>query len=144
MFEITLKMISSVPQENDIDDEILDVLSSIGYIPEIKNSDEKDDVKKGVPFKLFRECFMNYPERYWTPDELIAYLQTTRPTLYRHLNKLKSLDLLEEKSDGRTKYYRLRNGSFLSAWNFVEANVKIALSNYRKRIEYIESRKGGI
>ncbi len=143
MFEITLKMISPTPQENDIDNELIEILSSIGYLPETKGND-KNEIKNSVPFKLFKDCFINNPNKYWTPEEMITFLNTTRPTVYRHLNKLKSLDLLEELNEGRTKYYRLRNGSFLAAWNFVEANVRIALQNYRKRIEYIENRKGGI
>ena len=33
----------------------------------------------------------------------MAYLKTSRTTLYRHLNKLKAMDILEEIQEGKTK-----------------------------------------
>jgi hypothetical protein len=67
----------------------------------------------------------------------MAYLRTSRTTLYRHLNKLKSMDILEEVQEGKTKKYRLRSGDLMKAWNWVEVNTKLALDNYRKTVEQI-------
>jgi predicted transcriptional regulator len=55
-------------------------------------------VRQSVPFKLFMNCFLRRPEKLWSIEELGTVLHTSRPTVYRHLNKLKSFDLLEEQS----------------------------------------------
>jgi len=77
-------------------------------------------------------------------DELLGYLQTSRPTLYRHLNKLKNFDLLEEEHEGITKMYRLRLGNFSRAWRFVEENVKMVMENYRAMVEHITELAEGL
>jgi predicted DNA-binding ArsR family transcriptional regulator len=65
--------------------------------------------------------------------------------VYRHLNKLKALDLLEESvvrpdsSEGQPKKaYRIRYGNLSKAWNFVEAHVKVAMDNYRKTVDHLQ------
>ncbi len=142
MFEIQIKLKGTGGMESDPDAELADFLSSIGYLPEIKDINDLENIKKSVPYRLFKECFLLRSDRSWTPEELMGMLETTRPTLYRHLNRLKSLDILEEELDGKLKKYRLRYGSLSSSWNFVEANVKIAMEHYRKRIENIEKMLG--
>jgi len=142
MFEIQIRLKGTGMMENDFDAELIDFLSSIGYLPEIKDINELENIKKSVPYRLFKECFLLRSDRFWTPEELMSVLETTRPTLYRHLNRLKSLDILEEELNGKVKKYRLRHGSLSSSWNFVEANVKIAMNYYRKRVENIEKLSG--
>ncbi|MEL9998518.1 MAG: winged helix-turn-helix domain-containing protein [Thermoplasmata archaeon] len=142
MFEIQIQLKGSVPEENDLDSVLIDFLSSIGYIDEPKNSSEMAEIKISVPYRLFKECFLLRPDRFWTPDELMGVLSTTRPTLYRHLNRLKMLDILEEEARGKEKVYRFRHGSLSSSWNFVEANIKIAMEYYRKKVELIEKLSG--
>ncbi len=136
MFEIQIKKISPMLHENDLDRVLVHFLSSIGYI---KYGDEKDfgNALNSVGYKLFKECFLMHPEKMWSVEELLAYLNTSRPTLYRYLNKLKSYDLLEEEHRGISKRYRLRYGDLTKAWSFVEANVKIAMDNYRRAVEHI-------
>jgi len=138
MFEIQIKLKGTALQERDLDDVLMNFLSDIGYLKEIKNSNEAEEIKNSVPYRLFKECFLLRADRYWTPEELMATLNTTKPTLYRHLNRLKNLDLLDEIQDGKVKKYRLRNGKLSDSWHFVEANVKIAMDNYRKIVDYIE------
>ncbi len=142
MFEIQIQLKGPSPEENDLDSVLIDFLSSIGYIDEPKNSSEADEIKKSVPYRLFKECFLLRSDRFWTPEELMGILSTTRPTLYRHLNRLKMLDILEEEARGKEKVYRLRHGSLSSSWNFVEANIKIAMEHYRKKVELIERLSG--
>ena len=51
------------------------------------------------------------------------------------------MDLIEDvafEDRGRRRGVRLRYGSMGKAWNFVEANVGIAMENYRKSVEHIE------
>ena len=60
-------------------------------------------------------------------------------TLYRHLNRLKGLDIIQEVQLGKEKGYVMRYNSFSLAWNFVESNVKMAMDNYRKRVENIQA-----
>jgi cAMP phosphodiesterase len=64
--------------------------------------------------------------------------------VYRHLNKLKGFDILEEVSvfdevsKQQKKAYRLRYGSFEKAWNFVEAHIKVAVENYGKTVQHLQ------
>ncbi len=75
-------------------------------------------------------------------EELAAYLNTTKPTIYRHLNKLKAIDILEEvevERDGSMKRgYRIRYGDLRKAWSFTEANVEMAMQNYRQTVEHFQ------
>ena len=118
----------------------------IGYLS--KGSDP------GIPFKLFNDFFLKHPEKAWYVDEISVKLKTSKPTVYRHLNKLKGFDILEEvqvldeTSQQNKKAYRLRYGNIQKAWNFVEAHLKVAIENYGKTVEHlqnlIEKQKKGV
>jgi DNA-binding transcriptional ArsR family regulator len=125
--------------DRDLDRTIAYFLSDIGYIPRLSPDTDYSQIAESAYFRLFKECFLLNPERYWTGDELMAYLKTSRTTLYRHLNKLKAMDILEEIQEGKTKKYRMRSGDLLRAWSWVEINMKMAMENYRKTVEHISS-----
>jgi len=79
----------------------------------------------------------------WTVEELAALMRTTKPTIYRHINKLKSMDILESADvefDGQMrKGYRIRYGDLRKAWSFTEANVSMAMENYRKTVTHFQA-----
>lgn len=108
----------------------------IGYLS--KGSDP------AIPYSLFAEYFIKHPTKAWFVEELSGQLDTSKPTIYRHLNKLKSLDILEEiqvfdeATKQNKKAYRLRYGDLKKAWNFVEAHVKVAMENYGKTVEHLQ------
>ena len=137
MFKITVATTQARSLDNDLDRNIAYFLSDIGYIPRVSPSTDLQTIRESAYFRLFRDCLLLHSERSWTGDELMAYLKTSRTTLYRHLNKLKSLDILEETQDGKVKRYRLRSGDLMKAWNWVEVNTKLALDSYRKTVEQI-------
>ena len=119
-------------------------LAQIGYLP--KGYDPKNgaqSIDESVPFRLFVDCFLARPEKPWLIEELAIELETTKPTIYRHINKLKAMDLVESMPVGNSKRstpkkgYRLRYGDLAKAWNLVEANVEVALQNYRKTVEHL-------
>jgi DNA-binding transcriptional ArsR family regulator len=139
MFRMTIVSAPSRAVENDLDKTIAFFLSDIGYIPRLKPSTDFQVISKSAYFRLFKECFLERSDRYWTGDELLSYLNTSRTTLYRHLNKLKAMDILEEIQEGKVKKYRLRSGDILRAWSWVEVNIKMALDNYKKTVEQIEA-----
>jgi len=63
--------------------------------------------------------------------------------VYRHINKLKGFDVLEEmnveQTDGSSrKGYRIRYGNLSKAWNFTEAHVQVAMENYRKTVDHLQ------
>ena len=143
MFE--LQVISNVPLtgESDINIVAETLLLNIGYLP--KGYDPKTDtigVRDSVPYKLFMNYLMAYPSKAWAIEELAHLLGTTKPTVYRHINKLKNMDLLESMDvmyDGAIrKGYRIRYGDLGKAWSFVEANVNMAMDNYRKTIKHFQ------
>jgi predicted transcriptional regulator len=90
-----------------------------------------------------RDCLLKDPSKAWYVDELTAVLKTSKPTVYRHVNKLKALDLLEEvggATDGKgRKGYRLRYGNLARAWDFTEANAQNALRRYRETVNHLQT-----
>lgn len=56
----------------------------------------------GISFKLFYDCFLLHPTKEWTIEELASVCGTTLPSIYRHLNKLTDLDLIEDTYVGGT------------------------------------------
>ena len=139
MFKLTMVSAPSRVLDTDLDKTIAYFLSDIGYIPRLSPDTDYSQIAESAYFRLFKECFLLNPQRYWTGDELMAYLKTSRTTLYRHLNKLKAMDILEEIQVGKTKKYRMRSGDLLRAWSWVEINMKMAMENYRKTVEHISS-----
>ena len=142
-FEITV--VSNIPLTplKDLDEVSLMFLTQIGYIP--KGYDPKTDaksVRESVPYRLFVECLLGRAEKGWTVEQLATKLKTTKATIYRHINKLKAMDLLDEvdviEKGGAKKGYQIRYGNLSKAWNFVESNVEIAMENYRKTIDHIQ------
>jgi DNA-binding transcriptional ArsR family regulator len=128
----------------DIDTVAETFLTQIGYIP--KGYDPKTDagtVRESVPYRLFMDYFIRNMTKAWTVDELAALMRTTKPTIYRHINKLKSMDILESADvefDGQMrKGYRIRYGDLRKAWSFTEANVSMAMENYRKTVAHFQS-----
>ena len=144
MFELNVVSNTPLTPLKSADEAALLFLRQIGYLS--KGYDPKTgalSVQDSVPYRLFMECFMRNIKRVWQVDELAAMLETTRPTIYRHLNKLKAMDVIEEVGtdrDGQTKKgYRIRYGDLRKAWSFTEANVEIAMESYRKTIDHIQS-----
>jgi len=140
-FELAVVNNTPLTPVADLDTVAFTFLRQVGYLD--RGADDEAGTRKGVAYRLVRDCFLMRPEKMWTADELVTTLETTRPTLYRHLNKLKALDILEESgveddSSGR-KAYRIRYGNLAKAWNFVEANVKIAMENYRKSVDHLQA-----
>src|SRR5688572_6600346 len=123
----------------------------------------------GISFKLFYDCFLLHPSKEWTVEELAAACGTTMPSIYRHLNKLKDYDIVEDlyierpyvpagtgrngtgaaaepeaSGEGvevvdRKRAFRLRYGDLGKAWNFAEAHFQLAVENYRKSIDHLET-----
>ncbi len=95
-----------------------------------------------MPYRLFVECLLGRMDKGWTVEQLAAKLKTTKATIYRHINKLKDMDLLDEVNVSERgtvrKGYRVRYGNLSKAWNFVESNVEIAMENYRKTVDHIQ------
>ena len=144
MFELQVVSNSPLSSVGDIDVVAETFLIQIGYIP--KGYDPKTsatEIKDSVPYRLFMDYFMGNMSKAWTVEELAALLSTTKPTIYRHINKLKSLDILESMDvefDGQVrKGYRIRFGDLAKAWNFTEANVNMAMENYRKTVTHFQA-----
>ena len=133
-----MQIVSNTPLvgEDDADAVAKKFFEQIGYLS--KGSDPD------IPYKIFSDFFLKHPTKAWYVDEIAVELNTSRPTVYRHLNKLKGFDILEEVHvfDAATKQnkkaYRLRYGNFQKAWNFVEAHLKVAIENYGKTVEHLQ------
>ncbi|MDG6219929.1 MAG: HTH domain-containing protein [Candidatus Thermoplasmatota archaeon] len=140
-FEIQVVENRSLKDLENPEDVALELLRQIGYIS--CGNEPAEDVKKGIPFRLFMDCFLRRMDKAWTADELAIYLETTKPTVYRHIAKLKNLDLLEASSitdeEGKPKKgYKLRYGDLARAWGLVEAHVELAMQNYRRNVDHLQ------
>ena len=133
-----MQIVSNTPLVGEEDPEIVAKIffEQIGYLS--KGSDPD------IPYKIFNDFFLKHPTKAWYIDEISLKLKISKPTVYRHLNKLKGFDILEETQifDENTKQnkkaYRLRYGNIQKAWNFVEAHLKVAVENYSKTVEHLQ------
>ncbi len=133
-----MQIISNTPLvgETDLDTAAKKFFEQIGYLA--KGTDYS------IPYHIFCDFFLKHPTKAWLVDEIATDLHISRPTVYRHLNKLKGFDILDEVQifDEATKQhkkaYQLRYGNFQKAWNFVEAHLKVAIENYGKTVEHIQ------
>ena len=136
VFEMQVVSNTSLVGEEDPDMVAKLFFEQIGYLS--KGSDPT------IPYKIFADFFLKHPTKAWYVEEIATTLHTSKPTVYRHLNKLKGFDILEEVQvfDETTKQhkkaYRLRYGNFQKAWNFVEAHLKVAVENYGKTVEHLQ------
>ena len=144
MFELQVTSNTPLSSVDDVDVIAETFLIQIGYIP--KGYDPKTSavsLRDSVPYRLFMDYLMRNMNKAWTVEELAALLETTKPTIYRHINKLKSLDLLEsmdvEFEGQMRKGYRIRYGDLSKAWSFTEANVNMAIENYRKTVTHFQN-----
>jgi predicted DNA-binding transcriptional regulator AlpA len=114
------------------------------------------EVLESIPYRLAVGCLLSHPGRFYTVEQLEGELGATRPTIYRHLNKLRDLDLLAHgdgddargaevagevtgkgAGGGRRARYGLRFGSLSRAWRFCELNAECALEGLRDRVELV-------
>jgi predicted transcriptional regulator len=141
-----LNVVSNTPLTplNDIDEVAILFLNQVGYFS--KGYDPRTDVtdiRDSVPYRLMVEFFLGRMDKAWVVEDLATALGTTKATVYRHINKLKGFDILEEMNveqpDGSSKKgYRIRYGNLSKAWNFTEAHVEVAMENYRKTVDHLQ------
>ena len=133
-----MQVVSNTPLigDEELDSVAKKFLEQIGYLS--KGSDPE------IPYKIFTDFFLKHPTKAWLVDEIAVELKTSRPTVYRHLNKLKGFDILEEvhvldeTTQQNKKAYQMRYGNFQKAWNFVEAHIKVAVENYGKTVDHLQ------
>jgi len=148
-----LNVVSNTPLTplTDIDEVAILFLNQVGYFPKgYGPKTDVTDIRDSVPYKLMVGHFLARMDKAWVVEDLATSLGTTKATVYRHINKLKGFDLLEEMNveqpDGaKKKGYRIRYGNLSKAWNFTEAHVQVAMENYRKTVDHLQelaSKKG--
>jgi len=142
-FELSLRYTTPLTPISDLNEVLREFLRMIGYLPEGEDGrGSEGPIAQSLALRLVRECLLADPGRAWYAEELSAVLRTSKPTVYRHLNKLKALDLLEEVAgtlDGKgRKGYRLRYGNLARAWDFTEANAQNALRRYRETVNHLQ------
>jgi len=122
---------------------VVDMMEAIGYLTPWSTPKEGGDMTDNLVYRLFKDCLMDRPDRSWTMRELMAVLDTSKPTLYRHLKKLEALDVLERglrgESPRSSKAFRIRYGDLSKAWNFTEEHARQSLRAYRQTVEHLEA-----
>lgn len=94
-----------------------------------------------IPYKLFSKWLLDRRDRIWTADELATALSTSRPTVYRHLNRLEGMGWVEKvvlkEGHPRITGFRLKGGSLKWAWESIESELDLGLQGYRKAINQL-------
>ena len=141
-FEIKISSHTPIASEN-LNEILENFLLDIGYLSGRKSG---EDAQESVPFKLWTECFLKNPDKPMTVDDIASILNTSKPTVYRHLNKLKNMDLieseeviLEDNGEVIKKGYKLRQGDLLTAWHITEANIESTLKRYKETVKRIQN-----
>ena len=133
VFEIRVVGDMPLEAENDLDVALKIFLRQIGYLAQ-----DRDET---IGYRIFRDFFLQRPERVWSADEIAVELGTSRPTVYRYIKKLKNMDMIEEgereTESGKKRGYRMKYGDLVRAWGIVESHVKLAMENYRRSVEHI-------
>ena len=115
----------------------VDMMEAMGYLTPWSTPREGGDIEGNLAYRLFKGCLMDRPDRSWTMRELMAVLDTSKPTLYRHLKKLEALDLMERglrgESPRSSKAFRIRYGDLSKAWNFTEEHARQSLRPIERR-----------
>jgi predicted transcriptional regulator len=143
-FELIVVSNTPLTPLNNIDEVAILFLNQIGYFS--KGYDPKTkvtDIRDSVPYRLMVEFFLDRMDKAWIVEDVAVALGTTKATVYRHINKMKGFDILEEMnvedSEGNPrKGYRIRYGNLSKAWNITEANVQVAMENYRKTVDHLQ------
>lgn len=143
-FEINVVSNTPLTPLTDIEEIAVIFLNQIGYFPKgYEPHTDVTSIKESVPYKLFVNCFLARMDKAWLVEELAAELNTTKATVYRHINKLKGFDIIEDvfvDMDGnRKKGYRIRYGDLSKAWNITEAHVEMAMKSYRQTVDHLQS-----
>ena len=139
-FELIVTSSPPLSSVNDLEEAVVRFLVQVGYIS--KNYDVSEGGRGEIALRLFMDHFLLRPDRAWTIEELAVSLNTTKPTVYRHLNRLKAMGIVEEvqiEEPEPHKGFRVRYGDLSMAWNITEAHVETAMKNYRASIEHIKS-----
>ena len=131
-FEIELREIK-INEEQSYETDLSAIGRGIGLL-----SNHHYPYSESMPYKILDECFFQRPDRAWTAEEIAAWIETTKPTAYRHLNRLISLGLIERcrASDGGppTSAFHLRFGSLKKGWQKIETQTELILDKYKKTI----------
>lgn len=139
-FEITLRKHTPLTSIEDLEEACELFLTQIGYFgPRTTGA----SVRESIPFRLFVECFLLRRDKVWQIKELAHEMDTTQPTIGKYVATLRAMSLVEESAfegdDGKTKRgYKLRYSNLSDAWHFVEENVNVSMSNYRKSVDHIQ------
>ncbi len=142
-FELTLRYATPLTPLSDVDEVLKEFLRLVGYLPEHEDARSGEGpAESTVGYRLVRDCLLKDASRPWYVEEITAVLRTSKSTAYRYINRLKTLDMLEEvgttgDAKGR-KGYRLRYGSLAQAWDFTEANAQNALRRYRETVNHLQ------
>lgn len=148
-FEINVVSNTPLTPLKNVDEALSIFLSQIGYLPQgYMPRNGAGAVENSIPFRIFRDYFLMHPGTFWLVEEIASDVGATKATVYRHINKLKSLDLLEEgmveRNGQQRKGYRIRYGNLSKAWNFTESNVQVAMESYRRTVDHIQKLVEGL
>jgi len=141
-FRLEVSERTAVAADADATARLVDAMEAMGYLTPWSGPRDGTSIEGNLAFRLLKECLMDRPDRSWTMRELMAVLETSKPTLYRHLKKLEALDLMERglrgESPRSSKAFRIRYGDLSKAWNFTEEHARQSLRAYRETVEHLE------
>jgi DNA-binding transcriptional ArsR family regulator len=148
MFGIRIEANNGLTGDESVEDALIKWLRSIGYMTEGYAEGDPRRLSQTVPVGIFMRCFLPDPMRVWTAREMAKKLKAHPATVYRHIDRLKEMNIVEEatKMSGskREAGFRIRYGSLSRAWTFTETDIRLAMENYRKTVDALQAKADAV
>lgn len=123
--------------ENNIDSILKELYKYMGLVSErgILDKGEKSAVR------IFSECFLRHPDKWWTYDELCGTLGLSRSTVYRVITKVSSIGFIDTtETDGKVAY-RMKWAGLKTSWNMISSyHIRYIKDMYFECARSIESK----
>ena len=104
------------------EDRYIEILKSVGYL----DKDKPSDIGLNIALMFIENPYVSYH-----PDEISLKFMTSRPTVYRHLNKLMNLGFIEKHH----YRYGLRYSDLNKAWNYTKTHLNTIIEIITEKID---------
>ena len=115
---------------NDLEEMVF----SIGLVKQRRNGEGENK-----SFRILYDCFLMRTDRVWTAEQIAKWVEVTKPTAYRIINRLLALGFIGRcrARDGGSpsSAFYLQGGDVGTSWGNVEKKINLCLLQYRKAVD---------
>ncbi len=115
---------------NDLEE----MMFSIGLVKQRRDAKEENK-----SLRILYDCFLMRTDRVWTAEQVAKWVEVTKPTAYRIINRLLALGFIGRcrARDGGSpsSAFYLQGGDVETSWSNVEKKINLCLLQYKKMID---------